>query len=98
MVLGKAVVATACGGPEELVRDRIDGLLVPPGDSARMACAISALLADDEFALTLGRRAERRASEFSDERMAERFARLLDDVVHGARRTARRDLAVEAAR
>ena len=98
MVLGKAVVATACGGPEELVRDRIDGLLVPPGDSAQMACAISALLADDEFALTLGRRAERRASEFSDERMAERFARLLDDVVHGARRTARRDLGVEAAR
>lgn len=31
--VGRPVVATRCGGPEEIVRDGVDGYLVPPNDA-----------------------------------------------------------------
>ena len=46
MCLGKPVIATKPGGPEEIVRDGRDGLLVPPNAPAPMAEAIRRLLED----------------------------------------------------
>jgi glycosyltransferase involved in cell wall biosynthesis len=46
MATGKPVVATAHGGPLEIVEDGRTGDLVPPGDAAAMASAIVALLRD----------------------------------------------------
>jgi glycosyltransferase involved in cell wall biosynthesis len=43
---GLPVVATAVGGTPELVRDGESGLLVPPGDVARLRAAIHAVLED----------------------------------------------------
>jgi glycosyltransferase involved in cell wall biosynthesis len=45
MALGVPVIASATGGPAELLADG-HGVLVPPGDAARLAAAISELLAD----------------------------------------------------
>ena len=45
MSLGRPVVAVDCRyGPAEIVRDGVDGFLVPPGDTAALADAISTVL------------------------------------------------------
>ena len=46
MAVGLPVVATAVGGTPEVVADGETGLLVPPGDPAAMAAALTTLLAD----------------------------------------------------
>ena len=63
MALGKPVAASAAGGNPELVRDEIDGLLVPPLDTAAWARAIDRLLGDSDLAARLGESARHRARE-----------------------------------
>lgn len=53
----KPVVATLVGGLPDVVMDRETGLLVPPGDSRRLAEAIITLLKDTQLRRQLGQRA-----------------------------------------
>jgi glycosyltransferase involved in cell wall biosynthesis len=57
--LGKAIIATDIDGVREVVRDGETGLLVPPGDSARLAKAVVRLLEDRALAAKLGQSAKR---------------------------------------
>ncbi len=52
MALGLPVIATPVGATSELVRDKITGLLVPPGDSAALIAAIQAFANDPDSART----------------------------------------------
>ena len=81
MALGKAVVATAGGGPEEIIEDGRSGLIVPPGNPAALAAAIERVLADPELRDRLERGAAERAPLFGEERAAARVAALLDDLI-----------------
>jgi glycosyltransferase involved in cell wall biosynthesis len=63
---GVAVVASRAGGIPEIVEDGATGLLVPPGDAAALARALSALLADPA--------ARRRLAEAGRRRVGERFS------------------------
>jgi len=40
---GRPVIASRCGGPEDTVRDGVDGLLVPRGDVASLEEAMTSL-------------------------------------------------------
>jgi len=51
---GLAVLATRCGGPEEIVDDGITGFLVPVGDIAAMAARMSDLLGNSARAAAMG--------------------------------------------
>ncbi len=54
MACGLPVVATAVGGNVEIVQDGVNGLLVPPGNPAALAFAITELLKDKEKARKMG--------------------------------------------
>ena len=54
MASGVPVVMTAVGGNPELVRDGIDGLLVPRGDAAATARALLQILGDPAAAAAMG--------------------------------------------
>jgi glycosyltransferase involved in cell wall biosynthesis len=82
-VLGEAlaaelpVAATAAGGVPEVVRDGLDGRVVPVGDAAGLADAIAELLDDPEHAREMARTGARRVrAEFSLEAMVERTQQL----------------------
>lgn len=80
MALGKPLVATAAGGPTEIIVDGESGLLVPPGDADSMAAAISRVLADDGLRARLATGAPKRAEVFDERAMTANFAALLDDI------------------
>ena len=46
MAAGRPIVATAVGGVPDVVRNGVDGLLVPAGDGDALAAAINSLVAD----------------------------------------------------
>ena len=76
MAAGRPLVATAVGGTPELVRDGVDGLLVPPDDPAALASALLSLLADparDRYGQAARRHVER---ELTLERLVERTERV----------------------
>jgi len=60
MAAGKAIIATAVGGTPEALTHRVTGLLIPPHDVAALTDALASLLADPEYAATLGRQARQR--------------------------------------
>lgn len=62
----RAIVTTDVPGCREAVRDEENGLLVPRGDSAALAAALSRLIADPALRRTMGARGRARAEkEFS---------------------------------
>ncbi|MHB8185475.1 MAG: glycosyltransferase [Dermatophilaceae bacterium] len=80
MALGKPLVATAQGGPLEIVEDGVSGLLVPPGDDRALAAAVERILDDALLAKSLSTAASQHAHDFSSERTASQFAALLADL------------------
>jgi glycosyltransferase involved in cell wall biosynthesis len=47
MSAGVTVVASRAGGIVDVIRDGVDGMLVPPGDVPALAAALNLALADD---------------------------------------------------
>jgi glycosyltransferase involved in cell wall biosynthesis len=73
MALGKPVVASAEGGPTEVITPGVDGLLSPYGDRQALATAILRYLGDEHLRLTLGQAARLRAQDFTVKRFAQEF-------------------------
>lgn len=60
MAVGTAVVASAVGGIPEIIRDGVDGFLVPPDDPAALAARLAELLGDSTLCEKLGKNARER--------------------------------------
>lgn len=77
MASGVPVVATRCGGPEEIFTHGRDGLLVPVGAPEEIAAAVERIRADGELRDALVRAALRRAADdFSAAGMVRRYEAL----------------------
>lgn len=74
MALGRPVIATTPGGPAEVIRSGVDGLLVPAGDLVSLTAALRQLLSDPGYAARLGESAAQRAREFSERATVSRIA------------------------
>lgn len=76
MAAGLPVVATPNTG--SVVRDGVDGFVVPIRDVAALVARLSLLATDRELLREMSERARRRAAEFSLERYGERLLAALD--------------------
>lgn len=70
MAAGLPVVATAAGGPSEIITDEVDGLLVPPDDVAALAQTLRRLAGDLDLRRQLGAAATSRARPFDPQVVA----------------------------
>jgi glycosyltransferase involved in cell wall biosynthesis len=73
MSLGKPVVASAEGGPTEVITPGVDGFLSPFGDQRALAAAVAHLLDDDRLRRSVGQAARARARDFTVQRFAQEF-------------------------
>ena len=73
---GLPVVATNAGGPAELIRHGIDGLLVPVDAPERLSDAITYLLEDSSLSNRLTAAAAERTAKFSLEKHVEHMLRI----------------------
>jgi glycosyltransferase involved in cell wall biosynthesis len=81
MAMGKPVIATAHGGSLETILPGVTGWLVPPLDPKALAEAISAVLADRNNAVQLGRQGRAWVNErFTAKAMCEKTVALYHEV------------------
>ena len=81
MGCGKPVVASAIGGLNELVDDRVTGLLVRPEDPADLARALDDLSADPALRQKLGDQGRAKAQRFTVHATADAYERLFTDLI-----------------
>lgn len=74
----RPVVAFSCGGPRYLIRDGIDGYLVPEKDSKHLGDSLNLLLTDFQLAERMGKSGYNRVvSEFNAEKVCSQIRALL---------------------
>jgi glycosyltransferase involved in cell wall biosynthesis len=85
MACGRPIVATRCGGPEEIVVDGVTGVLVPTRAPGELADAIEGLSADDARRVAFGAAGRARAVEsFSIDAMLNAYAGLYEECLFGS--------------
>jgi len=92
MTMEKPVVATSGGGILDMIEDGMEGLLVPLGDSQKMADAIIRLLEGEALRRSMGKRGKEKAFRmFSLEaisgRLGELYLSILSDKVPGLKQS-----------
>lgn len=80
MALGTPVVATAVGGNPELIEDKVDGLLVPPGDDNALYAALKRIEEDRESAVARAQSARAKTKQFSIDTAVSKLAELLKHI------------------
>jgi D-inositol-3-phosphate glycosyltransferase len=65
------VLATAAGGPREIIHDGVDGVLLPPREPAAWAEAAARLLSDRDAIERIGAAARESAQRFDRDRYAD---------------------------
>ncbi|MFJ3928807.1 MULTISPECIES: glycosyltransferase family 4 protein [unclassified Streptomyces] len=85
MRCGVPVVSTDCDyGPREIVRDGVDGLLVPVGDAGAVARALLRLIDDEGLRRGMGAAALRHARRFDPGVVAKQYETLFDELAASA--------------
>jgi phosphatidylinositol alpha-mannosyltransferase len=74
-------VASDIPGYREVVRDGIDGVLVPPGDPVALAGAVESILDDARLAAELREAGQARAERYRWDRVAEEIEIAYRDAV-----------------
>jgi glycosyltransferase involved in cell wall biosynthesis len=82
MAMAKPVAASRLAGIPEVIRDGVDGLLVPPGDAGALGDALAKLAGDPTWRQQLGAAARERVHEnFTLERVAREIAQVYERVL-----------------
>jgi hypothetical protein len=81
---GAPIVATDIPGNHDMVRDGVEGLLVPADDAPALERALERILADKSLARRLGDAARARAEgEYGLDQVARRYLELVDSLPRG---------------
>lgn len=85
MALGVPSIATRCPtGPEEIITDEVNGLLIPPADEKALAHAIKKLLLDKDLRTRLSEAARKRAEDFKVEKIIKQYEDVIENVCEGS--------------
>jgi phosphatidylinositol alpha-1,6-mannosyltransferase len=80
MAFSKPLIAAACGGSTDVVKDHLNGLLVPPHDLKALIKALSELLENSTLRMGLGRRgAEIVRQQYSFEDFQSRLEQIVEE-------------------
>jgi glycosyltransferase involved in cell wall biosynthesis len=86
MALGRPVIATALGGPLEIIKHGHNGFLIEPGDPAALAEAIITLAADEKERTRIGRNASAHVNEhFRQEDAVRKIEAIYDELMAAQR-------------
>lgn len=77
MAAGKPIVATAAGGVLEIIKNEVNGLLVPPGDVGALAAALGRLAHDPALRARMATAGQEAAEPFSTLAMVEAWSACL---------------------
>jgi len=81
MSCGLPVVSYACPcGPKDIIRQGVDGFLVPPGDENMLADRICQLIEDESLRKEMGTAAHERAKHYSIERILPMWMSLFEEL------------------
>lgn len=84
MACGIPIVATRCGGPEDVIEDGVNGLLVENNNALEFAQAVSRLLKDNELWKEMGRKArETVVDKYSIDKISSKFLQVLKELYPG---------------
>ncbi|WP_229069513.1 glycosyltransferase family 4 protein [Actinoplanes sp. DH11] len=86
MLAGAPLVASASGGLLDVVRDGVDGLLVPPGDPDLLHTALVRVLTDRDLAARLRAAGHQRGLDFTAARVVPQIEEVYRDCIATARR------------
>ncbi|MDQ3020528.1 MAG: glycosyltransferase family 4 protein [Bacteroidota bacterium] len=81
MALGLPVITTNVGGLPYLIEDRIDGILVPPGNADKFVEEIDNLISDNELVFKITTNARKKAEEFDWEFIKNKWFTIFDTIV-----------------
>jgi len=81
MALGLPVITTRVGGLGEIVRDKVEGLLVPPKNPQQLSWAILILAKNKKMRQNMGKAAKKRAEFFSLAKMVNQTEQLYEKMV-----------------
>lgn len=82
MYYGRAILATRCGGPEELIEDEQTGFLVPIGGLNQMAARLDLLLGNEACRMEIGKNAFQSVREkFSVEHTTMRLQKVYSEYI-----------------
>lgn len=76
LALGKPVIATAVGGIPEVVREEVNGILVPPKSPEHVAKALERLLSDSKLRRKLGKAAAESVKDRLWSKIVEKYERI----------------------
>ena len=83
MACGLPVVATFVGGNSDLIRDRYNGILIPPKDSVSLTAALLELIENENFARRLGEEARKTIEkDYSMDQVVSKYVELYNRLVN----------------
>ncbi|WP_020473315.1 glycosyltransferase [Zavarzinella formosa] len=84
MAAGRAIIATNVGANATLLRNEVDGLIIPAGVEPALESAVRRMLQEPNLGRAISRSARRRVEEnYSRERMLEEFHRFYESLFDG---------------
>ncbi len=81
MASGAPVISTRCpSGPDEIITNGVDGILVPVGNEKALSDAILKLLSDQELRRRFSTNGRKRVADFKVEKIVAEYEKVFDEV------------------
>ncbi|MBR3138437.1 glycosyltransferase family 4 protein [Candidatus Saccharibacteria bacterium] len=85
MACGLPCISTdcPCGGPRELIKDGVNGILFGVGDKNQLIAKLEVLIEDDGLRKKLGREAKKICDKMNPEEICKRWKKYITEIVNG---------------